>query len=434
MTETSAGMIMPNRVPDGSVHRRAFLKAGLLLATGLVLPSTAWGETQQESAQVLTKAPRDASKSFADPLWTRECIRLMWSERRRSGVTPLLHLKPPFGKDLHLYLKNEAKSPTGSLKHRVAWGLIMSALVNGAIGPETHLYEATSGNTAIGEAYFASMLGLPFTAVMRQGISDLKIQAIRQYGGKVAMAPPGVGSAAHLEQLLSENPKGYNLNQFANTEKVLDFFDADPDRSMNLAAEVFRQLDMETAPCPEWFVAGAGSGGTATSIARYLRKWADFNGRNCPARLAVVDPEDSVLFDWYLTGNETLSLPSGSRIEGIGTSGPVVFGKTFSLLRQGVSHMFKVPDSASLAAMQIVSQLVGFEVGPSTGTNFYGALCLLARMHKEGRSGSIVSIICDEGSRYRDKYYNMTWIKESGLNPDPWKKSLSGSWETGRWE
>jgi hypothetical protein len=79
---------------------------------------------------------------------------------------------------------------------------------------------------------------------------------------------------------------------------------------------------------------------SATSIAKYIRKWADFDGRNCPAKLAVVDTEDSVLFDWRLTGNDTLNIPTGSRIEGIGSSCPVVFGKTFSLLRQGVSRMF----------------------------------------------------------------------------------------------
>ncbi len=414
--------------------RRRFINQSLFLLSSLALPQIARGESPPATATGLTQAPREAAQTFADPAWVRDAIRLMWAERRRSGVTPLLHLSPPFSKDLHLYLKHEAKSPTGSLKHRVAWGLVMGALVNGAIGPRTHLFEATSGNTAIGEAYFAAKLGLPFTAVMRPGISELKIKAIKQYGGQVAIAPPGMAPGVYLEQLRQAEAEGYNLNQFANTEKVLDYFDADPDRNMNLAAEVYRQLAMEDLPCPDWFVAGAGSGGTATSIARYLRKWADFDGRNCPAQLAVVDPEDSVLFDWYLTGNDTLSLPTGSRIEGIGSSGPVVFGKTFSLLREGIAQMIKVPDSASLAGMQLVTDLVGFEVGPSTGTNFYGALRLMERMHREGQGGTIVSIICDEGSRYRDKYYNPEWIAQAGLKPEPWKASLSEFWATGRWQ
>ena len=84
--------------------------------------------------------------------------------------------------------------------------------------------------------------------------------------------------------------------------------------------------------------------------------------------------------------------------------------------------------------MQLVSDLVGFDVGPSTGTNFYGALRLLERMHREGRGGTIVTIICDEGSRYRDKYYNPEWITQASLQPEPWKAALSGFWETGRWQ
>ncbi|MDQ5987286.1 MAG: cysteine synthase [Syntrophus sp. SKADARSKE-3] len=422
-----------NMKSEHSPDRREFIKTGLLLLSGLALPSAAMSETINDPSPIHKRILRDASKNFADPKWTRESIRLMWSEKKRSGVTPLLRLSPPFRKDLHIYLKDESKSLTGSLKHRVAWGLVMGALVNGGIGPETHLYEATSGNTAIGEAYFASILGLPFTAVMRPGISELKIQAIRRYGGKIAIAPQGIGPTTYLERLLVDDPKGYNLNQFANTEKVLDFFDADPDRSMNMASEIFRQLQMESDACPEWFIAGAGSGGTATSIARYLRKWADFNGRNCPSRLAVVDPEDSVLYDWYLSGDSTLSIKSGSRIEGIGSSGPVVFGRTFSLLREGVSRMIKVPDSASIAAMQFISEHVGFNVGPSTGTNFFGTVYIMDQMHKEGRGGSLVSIICDDGNRYKDKYYNPEWIKASGMEPKPWKAALEKFWETGLW-
>lgn len=409
--------------------RRTFLKETAFALALISCPAISLAGTSP-----LSRGAQEWTRTLADPLWSRESIRQMWSERKRSGITPLLQLNAPFRKDLHLYLKNEAKSPTGSLKHRVAWGLIMSALVNGSIGPKSHLYEATSGNTAIGEAYFASMLGLPFTAVMRPGISELKISAIKQYGGKVAIAPQGVSPGAHLAQLIKDDPLGYNLNQFANTEKVLDFFDADADRSMNLAAEVYRQMELETARCPEWFVAGAGSGGTATSIARYIRKWADFNGRNCPSRLAVVDPEDSVLYDWYMTGDGKLATPVASRIEGIGSGGPVVFGQTFSLLREGVSKMIKVPDSASVAAMQFVSGLVGFEVGPSTGTNFYGSLRIMDQMNRDGRGGSLVTIICDEGSRYRDKYYRQEWLAEAGLNPEPWKIALKRFWETGQWK
>lgn len=418
------------RVHDNGINidRRDFTCKSLAGLAGLLFSDSLFGANVFAESLI-----KDTSVSVHDPTWIRKSIKTLWEDRRRSGVTPLLRLVPPFNSGLCLYLKNEGLSPTGSLKHRVAWGLFMQALVNGEIGPSTSLYEATSGNTGIGEAYFAKLLGLPFTAVMRAGISPLKIQAIRDYGGQTAIAPNGVTPAAYLEELLAKEPNGYNLNQFANTEKSLDFMDASPDRTMNIASEIFRQLECSGHPCPSWFVAGAGSGGTATSIARYLRKWADNSGRNCPAQLAVVDPEDSALFEWYQTGDNTVTSPKGSRIEGIGSSGPVVFGKTFSLLRTGVARMFKAPDDASIAAMKLTFALTGYEPGPSTGTNLVGAMRLLEEMHRKGEQGAIVTIICDDGKRYSNSYYDAQWLKSKQLNQDRWRSALETFWNSGKW-
>lgn len=364
--------------------------------------------------------------------WVRDAIRTLWRDRTRAGITPLLRLAMPFNPNIVLYLKNESKSPTGSLKHRVAWALIMDALVNGAIGPETHLYEASSGNTAIGEAYFAQLLGLQFTAVMRPGVSEGKLQAIRGFGGRTQIVGSDSSPAAFIAQTTKSDPLAYDLNQFGRAERALDYFKASPDASMNIANEIFLQLQNAEYPLPGWFVAGAGSGGTATSIARYIRKWAD-HGLPGPSRLAIVDPEDSALFEWYKTGDTTVTVSKGSRIEGIGSRGPVRFGETFSLLREGVSRMIKVRDADSLAAMHFVSQLIGQDVGPSTGTNFCGALDIADAMHQRGESGAIVMIICDDGGRYRDNYYNSSWVQSAGLQYNERLQRLSTYWKTGRW-
>ncbi len=414
---------------DITIGRREFIYKGVAGFTSLLFSDLLFDASVFAESWI-----KETSVSLHDPVWIRNSIKTLWEDRRRCGVTPLLRFVPPFNSGLCLYLKNEALSPTGSLKHRVAWGLVMQALVNGEIGPNTSLYEVTSGNTGIGEAYFARLLGLPFTAVMRAGISPLKMQAIRDYGGKTAIAPAGVTPAAYLEKLLAKEPHGYNLDQFANAEKSLDFADAAPERTMNMASEIFRQLEGSGHPCPAWFVAGAGSGGTATSIARYLRKWADNGGRNCPAQLAVVDPEDSALFEWYRTGDNTVTSPKGSRIEGIGSGGPVVFGKTFSLLRTGVARMLKIPDDASIAGMRLAGALTGYEPGPSTGTNLVGALRLLEEMHRKKEQGAIVTIICDDGKRYRDSYYDAQWLKGKELNPDRWHSALETFWNSGKWE
>ena len=404
---------------------RRFIKNAAFTTVALNFPAV-FADPQFQSLDL----PDGPTGQYAN--WIRQAIDTLWRERRMERTTPLIRLRLPFEPRVSIYLKNESKSPTGSLKHRVAWGLLMDALVNGKIGPNTRLYEASSGNTAIAEAFFSRLLGLPFTAVVRPGTSEGKLSAIREYGGQVKIVDAGQSPADYIAEILSRDKLAYNINQFANTEKSLDYFKGRTDLTMNIANEVFQQLRLYHASCPAWFVAGAGSGGTATSIARFIRKWAD-KGNRGSARLAIVDPEDSALFSWYQTGDPDITVSKGSRIEGIGSRGPVRFGSTFSLLREGVSRMIKVPDSDSIAAMKLVSRLVGQDVGPSTGTNFCGALHLADELVSRGESGSIVTIICDGGSRYRDNYYNPSWLREAGLESEARLKRIETFWATGTW-
>lgn len=410
---------------------RSFLKAGLAgmsgLAMGLpLLSSFAYADPRYSFVEANHQA------SGASGIWIREAIKTMWRDREQSGVTPLIKLDCPFDKRISIYLKDESKARTGSLKHRVAWALLMHALIEGKIGPQTQLYEASSGNTAIGEAYFAKLLNLKFTAVMRPGVSEGKLRAIRSFGGHTEIVSQDVTPSEFISHALKHDPLAYNIDQFANAEKALDYFKGDPAATMNMANEIYLQLRHSEHACPQWFVAGAGSGGTATSIARYLRKWADYD-KSCSAKLAVVDPEDSVLMDWFRSGDHTASISKGSRIEGIGSRGPIRMGATFSLLREGVDKMIKVPDADSIAAMYLVSKIVGFEVGPSTGTNFCGALSIASAMHQSGQPGAIVSIICDGGQRYTDNYYNPSWIKQTGLQDQGSLQRIETFWTTGQW-
>ena len=412
--------------------RRDFLRLGGAGLTGILLGGALSAQGQTPTVDELVKAPREGSLNLGEP-WTRQAVTAMWADHARTGMTPLLKMTPPFQKEIILYFKNEALSPTGSLKHRVAWALVMNGLVNGFIEADTHLYEETSGNTGIGEAYFARLLGLPFTAVLRSNISPLKMAAIRQYGGRTANPPDGKPLMEFFEETVKKDPLGYNLDQFANAEKAIDYFAGTPAENMNIANEMFLQMAQEPYPCPAWIIAGAGTGGTATSIARYVRKWNALKSPECASKLLVVDPERSVLFDWYMTGNGQLTVPFSTRIEGVGCSGPVIFGKTFSLLREGVSRMIKVPDPASVAAMHLLADLAGSRVGPSSVLNFFGMLKTLKGMREGKQSGAIASIICDDGSRYADTYYDAGWIKDNDLGHDQWLVCLRKFWETGEW-
>jgi cysteine synthase A len=123
------------------------------------------------------------------------------------------------------------------------------------------------------------------------------------------------------------------------------------------------------------------------------------------------DAERSVFFDYYQSGDASLRLDCGSRIEGIGR--PRVEA---SFLPKVIDAMVKVPDALSLAAMHYLAQRLGRRVGGSSGTNLIGALLAAREMVSAGESGSIVAILCDGGERYATTYYDQDWLQAQGYD------------------
>ena len=107
---------------DITIGRREFIYKGVAGFTGLLFSDLLFDASVFAESWI-----KETSVSLHDPVWIRNSIKTLWEDRRRCGVTPLLRFVPPFNSGLCLYLKNEALSPTGSLKHRVAWGLVMQA-------------------------------------------------------------------------------------------------------------------------------------------------------------------------------------------------------------------------------------------------------------------------------------------------------------------
>ncbi len=134
-------------------------------------------------------SPDQPTDPFALPIcrdraWTRRAIELLQGDRRHSADTHLL--KPVFTglAGLSVYLKDESTHTTGSLKHRLAHSLFLYGICNGWIDEGTTLVEASSGSTAVSEAYFAQLLGLDFIAVMPCSTSPAKIEAIERFGAR----------------------------------------------------------------------------------------------------------------------------------------------------------------------------------------------------------------------------------------------------------
>lgn len=331
-----------------------------------------------------------------DRAWVKETLRKLDGDYRRSADTHLIPLTLPASladADIDIYFKDESSHPSGSLKHRLARSLFLYAICNGWIRKGTTVVEASSGSTAISEAYFARLIGLPFYAVVPRSTASHKIDLIRFYGGDVHFVD-------HSNQIYEQSRKlamqtnGHFMDQFTYAERATDWRG-----NNNIAESVFTQMEKERFAEPSWIVLGAGTGGTSTTFGRYVR----YQGLFC--RIAVVDPENSVFADYLETGDTSLVCANGSRIEGIGR--PRVEP---SLMREVVDRAIRVRDLDSIAAMRLMSRWTGRRVGPSTGTNLIGVLRLMDEMRQRKTPGSIVSLICDSGERY-DHLYDDSWIR-----------------------
>ncbi|GAD83732.1 PLP-dependent cysteine synthase family protein [Nocardia asteroides NBRC 15531] len=352
-------------------------------------------------------APRD---------WVDNAVRLIDADSQRSADTHLLRYPLPAAWPVQLYLKDESTHITGSLKHRLARSLFLYAICNGWVTEGTTVIEASSGSTAVSEAYFANLLGLDFVAVMPASTSPQKIALIEAQGGRCHFVERGPEMYTEAKRLAAETG-GHFMDQFTHAERATDWRG-----NNNIAESIFQQLALETHPIPEWIVVGAGTGGTSATIGRYIRY------RRHATRLAVVDPEHSAFFGGYETGDAGYETGMPSRIEGIGR--PRVEP---SFVGQVVDRMVVVPDAASVATARHASVALGRRVGGSTGTNLWGAFHLVSELLAEGRSGSVVTLLCDGGDRYAGTYFDDAWVASQHLDLAGPTAVLTEFLGTGRW-
>jgi cysteine synthase A len=353
-----------------------------------------------------TSNPPTATREY-DRGWVSEAVRRVEADNNRSADTHLHVFPLPVEWGIDLYLKDESVHPTGSLKHRLARSLFLYGLANGWIGPETTIIEASSGSTAVSEAFFARLLGLPFIAVMPASVSHEKIELIEFYGGRCHFVTEPAEIYAEARRL-AEATRGHFMDQFTYAERATDWRG-----NNNIAESIFEQMAMERHPVPRWIVVGAGTGGTSATIGRYVRY------RRHATRLCVVDPEHSAFYDGWVLGRDDVTVAAGSRIEGIGR--PRVEP---SFQPDVIDCMIKVPDAASIAAMRWCRAVTGLSVGGSTGTALWGAVHLVSAMRAAGETGSVVTLLCDGGERYRATYDDDAWVADQGLDVAPHRTAL----------
>ncbi|MEV4314201.1 pyridoxal-phosphate dependent enzyme [Actinocrispum sp. NPDC049592] len=308
--------------------------------------------------------------------WSRRATELLIADRATDPATPLRQCTLPSGAPL--YVKDESVRPTGSVKHGFARSLFLDGVSRGVIRADTPLVDATSGNMAVAEAYFARLLGLPFTAVVPGKTSAVKRARIEEQGGACCPVDPPLAVYERAERLAADMD-GHYLDCLTAIGPAVD---ACPP---SLADEILADIK------PDWVVTGVGTGATSRSL-----------GRQLSTHIAVADPENSAYFPGWTTDCAEYATGMPSRIEGIGRPR---MEPAFD--PDVVDLVIPVPDATSVAAMRWLSG-VGFAFGPSTGAAFWGAL------HLVHRGGPVVVIAADAAAPYETSYYDDSWVAAKG--------------------
>lgn len=329
--------------------------------------------------------------------WRNWALHVLRSEASDAVATRLHRIPLAGAPGIDLYVKDESGHPTGSLKHRLARAIFIHAICNGWIGRATTVVEASSGSTAVSEAYFARLLGLDFVAVVPVATAAEKIALIEAQGGRCHKVSDPRALYSEAARIAGETGGRY-LDQFTNAERVTDW------RRDNIAEEVFGQMRGERHPVPRWIVCGAGTGGTSATFGRYLR----YAGHE--TRLCVADPAASVFHRHHADRAIVAVDGPSSIIEGIGRQ-----RLEPSFVADVVDRMIAVDDGDGIAAARHLRAYTGLSCGPSTGVNLHACIALIAQMQARQETGSIVTLLCDPAERYLSTSSNEDWLKAHGL-------------------
>ncbi len=346
-----------------------------------------------------------------DHAWVHGAVAALAREAARSADTHLLHARFPGYPGIDFYFKDEATHPSGSLKHRLARSLFLYALCNGRLREGQAVVDASSGSTAISEAWFARLLGLRFIAVLPEGTAPGKLREIDALGGECHLVVPGSDCAAQACALASDIG-GCFLDQFGLAERATDWRG-----NNNIAESILGQLAGEPHPVPDWIVCGAGTGGTSATIGRYLRY------RSLPSRLCVAEPRGGA----FAAGWQGRP-PTGrcSLVEGIGRP-RIEPGFVFEV----VDRVIEVDDAASCAGAAVLAQALGRRWGSSSGTNLVACLALAAECVAQGRPASIVTLLCDRGERHAETVFDAAWLAAHVPGHGAWRLGLERALQQG---
>ncbi|MBW4610902.1 MAG: cysteine synthase A [Hassallia sp. WJT32-NPBG1] len=313
------------------------------------------------------------------------------------GNTPLIRLHS-FSEETgcEILAKAEFLNPGGSVKDRAALYIIEDAERKGLLKPGGTVVEGTAGNTGIGLAHICNTKGYKCLIIIPDTQSQEKMDAMRALGAEVRPVPAvpykDPNNYARLSgTIAADMENAIWANQFDNLANRRAHYET-------TGAEIWAQTDGKV----DAWVSATGTGGTFAGVAMYLKE------KNPAIKCVVADPMGSGLYSYIKTGE--IKLEGNSITEGIGNS-----RITANMEGAPADDAVQIDDKEALRVVYQLLRKDGLLMGGSTGINVGGAVALAKQM---GPGHTIVTILCDSGSRYQSRIFNPEWLASKGLSVD----------------
>ena len=320
------------------------------------------------------------------------------------GNTPLIKLNRASEiTDCEIYGKCEFLNPGGSIKDRAALQILKDAIYSKKLKKGGTIVEGTAGNTGIGLTLVGNSLGLKSVIIIPETQSEEKKEMLKLCGADLiqvkALPYKDPGNYIRYSETLAKKLNNKNgvfwANQFDNVSNKKAHY-------VTTGPEIWNQLDGKV----DGFICSVGTGGTLSGVSQFLKE------KNKKIKIGLADPFGSALYNFYKSGE--LKAEGDSITEGIG-QGRI----TKNLEHLELDEVYRISDNDALSEVYYLLKNEGLILGGSSGINIVGAINLAKKL---GPGNTIVTILCDYGTRYQSKIFNKNFLISKKIEVPSWMK------------